>query len=148
VPLVEKAVASSAGGDTLAAELILRWDAEILGGRAGGDDERIAGVAAVVAGQREGARREIDRMNVIAHDFSAEPLRVRLHALHECGAEEAVCITRPVVDFRGGHELAALLHAGDQKRLAVGACRINGRGIAGRAGSQDYEGAVTRSAHV
>ena len=88
--LVEKAVAGGAGRNALAAELIFRRDAQILGGGAGGDDQRIAGVAAVVAVQHERALREIHRMDVIADDFGVETLGVRLHAFHERGAQQAV----------------------------------------------------------
>ena len=107
--LVEEAVAGGAGRDAPAAELILRRDAQILGGGAGRDDQRVAGVVAVVAVQHERALREIDRVDVIVDDFGVEALGVRLHALHQRRAQQAVRVAGPVVDFGGGHELAALL---------------------------------------
>ena len=146
--LVEEAVAGGAGRDALAAELLFRRNAQILGGRAGGDDQRIAGVAAVVARERERALREIHRVDVIVDDLGVEALGVRLHALHQRRAQQAVRVAGPVVDFGGRHELAALLHAGDQQGFAVGARGVDGGGVAGRAGTEDDERAVSRSAHV
>ena len=57
-------------------------------------------------------------------------------------------VAGPVVDFGGGHELTALFDAGDQQGFAVGACSINRSGVAGGAGSEDYEGIMPRCRHV
>jgi hypothetical protein len=43
----------------------------------------------------------------------------------------------PVVDLGGGHQLAALGDAGDQRRGQVGAGGVDGRRVAGRPGTQD-----------
>ena len=51
-------------------------------------------------------------------------------------------VAGPVIHLGGGHELAALLEAGDQHRFEVGARRIDGGGVAGRAGAQDEESGV------
>jgi len=87
-------------------------------------------------------------MNMIVDDFSGETLGVRLHAFHQRGTEQSVRVAGPVVHLRGGHELSALFHTGDQQGFAVGACGIDGGGVTRGAGSQDDERAVTRSAHV
>jgi hypothetical protein len=74
-------------------------------------------------------------VDVIVDDLGAEAFGVRLHAIHECGTEQAMRIARPVVDLGGGHELATLLDAGDQHGFAVRASGIHRRGIAGGAGT-------------
>ena len=51
-------------------------------------------------------------------------------------------VARPVVHLGGGHELAALLQAGDHGRLEVGTRRINGGGVAGGTADQDQRAAV------
>jgi hypothetical protein len=45
-------------------------------------------------------------------------------------------IAGPIIDIRGGHELAALLQAGDQQRMAVGARGVDRRRVTRRAGTQ------------
>jgi hypothetical protein len=46
-------------------------------------------------------------------------------------------ITRPVFDFRGGHQLATLRQTGDQYWIQVGASCVHRRRIAGWTGTQD-----------
>jgi hypothetical protein len=48
-------------------------------------------------------------------------------------------VGRPVVDLGGGHQLAALGHAGDQHRVQVGAGGVDGGGVAGGAGAEDQD---------
>jgi hypothetical protein len=67
---------------------------------------------------------------------------VLLEALHQFGALHAHHVGRPVVDLGGRHQLAALRHAGDQHRLQVGTCRIDGGGVTGGAGTQDDQAVV------
>ena len=57
-------------------------------------------------------------------------------------------VARPVVDFGRRHQLAALLEAGDQHRLAVGACGVDGGAVAGGSGTQDDQPRVAGVAHV
>jgi hypothetical protein len=80
--------------------------------------------------------------------WRVEALGVRLHAFHERRAQQAMGVPGPVVHLRGGHELAALLHARDEQWFAIGARSIDRGGVAGGAGSENDEGAVSRSAHV
>jgi hypothetical protein len=119
---------------------------------AGGDDQRVAGVAAGVARERERALRQVDLVDVVEDDLRVEALGVLQEALHQVGALHAVDVGRPVVDIGGGHQLAALGHAGDQQRLQVGACGIDRGGVAGRAGAEDQHlgmvGAVLMGAVV
>ena len=75
-------------------------------------------------------------------DLGVEALGVLLEARHEIRPLHAVGVGRPVVDFGGGHELAALGEAGDQHGREVGARCVYCGGVAGRAGAQDDEAGV------
>ena len=145
---IEKTVAGGAGRDPAAAEGFLRGQAEIHGARARGDDECIAGVDGRVAGQLEGARLQIDCVDVVEDDLGLEALGVAPHPLHQVRSLNAVGVPRPVVHVRRRHQLAALLQTCDQDRAQVGACGVNGRRVAGWAGSQDQEPAVLGFAHI
>ena len=108
---------------------------------AGGDDQRVAGVVAGVAAQRERPLAEVDRVDVVEDDLGVEALGVLQEALHQVRALHAVDVGRPVVDVGGGHQLAALRDAGDQHRLEVGAGGVDRGGVAGRAGAEDQQAA-------
>ncbi|MCY1524240.1 hypothetical protein D9M68_591670 [compost metagenome] len=134
---VEESVAGGAGGHALAHEGLLGRQPQVAGAGAGGDDQRVAGVGAAVAHQGEGLAGQVDGVDVVEDDLGLEALGVLLHALHQRRAGQAMGVARPVVDFGGGGQLAARLHAGDQQRLEVGAGGVHGRGITGRAGTED-----------
>ena len=140
---VEEAVAGGAAADAAAHERLLRRQAEVLGRGAGGDDQRVAGVGAGVALQRERALRQVDRVDVVEHDLGVEALGVLAgSAASGRGPCTPVDVGRPVVDVGGRHQLAALRDAGDQHRLQVGARGIDGGGVAGRAGAEDQDAGV------
>ena len=139
---IEEAVAGGAAADAAAHEGLLRGQSEVLGRRAGGDDQGVAGVAGRVAAQRERALREIDLVDVVEHDLGVEALGVLEEALHQVGAHDAVDVGRPVVDVGRRHQLAALGDAGDQHRLQVGARGVDRGGVAGRAGAEDEDAGV------
>ena len=78
-------------------------------------------------------------VDVVENDFRAEAFGVGEEARHQFGALHAVGIGRPVVHFRGGHELAALFQTGDDDGVEVGAGGINGGGVTCGAGAEDDE---------
>jgi DNA segregation ATPase FtsK/SpoIIIE-like protein len=86
-------------------------------------------------------------VDLVEHDLGLEALGVREHARHQVRAHQAVRVAGPVVDFGGGHQLAALLQAGDEHRLEVGARGVDGGGVAGGAGAEDEQLAVLGSGH-
>ncbi len=145
--LVEEPVAGGAGGHALAHELLLRLQPQVLGAGAGGDDQRVAGVLAAVTGQAERAPGQVGGVDVVEDHLGVEALRVRLHPRHQVRAHQAVGIAGPVVDLGGGHQLAAHLQAGDDQRLEVGAGGVDGRGPAGRAGTEDDDAGVLVRGH-
>jgi hypothetical protein len=71
-----------------------------------------------------------------------EALGVLQEALHQFGALHAVHVGGPVVDFGGGHQLAALGDAGDEHGLQVGAGGVDGGRVAGGAGTEDQDAGV------
>ena len=141
---VEEAVAGGAGGYAAAGELLLRGQAQVLGRRAGGDDQRIAAVFAAVTDQAEGLFGQLHGVDVVEDHLGVEALGVLLETPHEVGAHHAVGIGGPVVDLGRGHQLAALGEAGDQHRIQVGAGGVDGSGIAGGAGAEDQQAGVFR----
>ncbi len=82
-------------------------------------------------------------MDVIEQDLGLEAFGVCLHAGHQVGTGQAVWIARPVVHLGGGGQLTALLESGDQHRLEIGACCVDGGGVAGWAGAEDQQAGVT-----
>jgi len=135
----EGAVAGGAGGHALAHQLLFRGQPQVAGAGAGGDDQRVAGVFAGIADQLHRLFGEFGGVDVVEDDLGAEAGGMFLKARHQVRALHAVGIGRPVIHISGGHQLAALGHAGDDDRLQVGACGIDGGGIAGRAGTEDEQ---------
>ena len=56
-------------------------------------------------------------MNMIEHDLGIEAFGMLQQALHQLGALNPHRVTGPVFDVGGGHQLTALLDAGDQHRI-------------------------------
>ncbi|MCY1182711.1 hypothetical protein D9M73_232840 [compost metagenome] len=84
---------------------------------------------------------------MVEHHFGLEALGVLLHTLHQRRAGQAVGVARPVVDFGGGGQLAAGLHAGDQQRLEVGTGGIHRGAVTGRAGTENNHSRMTDFRH-
>ncbi|MNZ60980.1 hypothetical protein D3C78_790610 [compost metagenome] len=145
---VEEAVAGGAGGNALAHEGLFRRQAEVTRAGAGGDDQRVAAVGAAVALEDERLAGQVDGVDVVEDDLGLEALGVLLHALHQHRTGQAVRVARPVVDFGGGGELSAGLHAGDQQRPEIGPRRIDRRAVAGGAGAQNDYACVTCFGHL
>ena len=76
-------------------------------------------------------------MNVIKNHLGVETLGMFLETLHQLGALHTHGISRPVIDIGCRHQLTALLKAGDNDRIQIGAGRINRRRITGRAGTEN-----------
>jgi len=140
---VEEAIAGCTGRDALAGEGFFRRQAEVHGRGAGGDDQRVAGVGAGVADQREGLGGELGGMDMVEENFGFKAAGMGFEAGHQFRTLHAVGVGRPVVDFGRRHELASLGHASDQQGLEIGPGGIDGGGVAGRAGTENDQGAVT-----
>ena len=100
-----------------------------------------------IAREANRALRQVRRVDVVVDDLGGKPLGVPAHALHQRRTLQPLDIARPIVDLGGGHQLAALLDAGDQQRRAVGPRGVDRGAVAGGAGAQDDEAAVPGSRH-
>ncbi len=139
---VEKAVAGGAGGHAPSLERFFRGQPEVARRGTGGDDEGVAGVAAGIAREPEGALREVGGADVVAHEARSKARGVRFQARHQVGAEHALRVARPVVHLGSGHQLAAFFQTGKQHGREVGAGGVDGGGVAGGAGAEDEDAGV------
>jgi hypothetical protein len=84
---------------------------------------------------------------MVENDLGFKALGVLFHALHQHRAGQAVDVARPVVDFGGGGQLTARLHAGDQQRLEVGPGSVDRSAVTGRAGTENNHSRMTGIRH-
>ena len=84
---------------------------------------------------------------MVKHHRGFEALHMGLHLLHQLRALQFRVATGPVLDFGGGGELPALLHARDHHWLQVGPRGVDGGGITRGAGAQNDQGVVLDVAH-
>nr|GEU28440.1 hypothetical protein [Tanacetum cinerariifolium] len=133
---IEETIARGAGGHAAAHEFLLGRQAQVLGRRAGGNDQGVARVLVAVAQQADRFFGQEGRVDVVEHDLGLEAFGVLQQALHQVRALHAHRVAGPVFHVGGGHQLAALLHARDQHRVQVGAGSVNGGAVAGRAGAE------------
>ena len=101
------------------------------GGRAGGDDHRLArGTRRSPTHTPNGCRGEVDPVDVGGDELGAEALGLLAELHHQLGAEDAVGEAGVVLDVGGEHELAAGADALDHDGLQVGAAGVDGGGQA------------------
>jgi hypothetical protein len=144
---VEETVAGRTGGYTAALESFLGVEPQVSGRGTGGNDECVAGVDGSITGEAKGPRVEIRLPDGVEYHLGLEALGVLAHALHELRALQTTDVTRPVVHIRGGRHLSTHLEAGNQHRAQVGTSRIDGRRVAGGAGSENQQSAVFDIGH-
>ena len=142
---VEKTIAGGASRHAFAHEFFFGGQAEIHCRGAGGDNQRVAGVGGVITDQRDRCLFKFGGVDLIEYDLGFKALGVLQKAFHQLRALHAVDVGRPVIDFGGGHQLAALGHAGNQHRVQVGASSVDGGGVAGGTGAENQQAAVARS---
>ena len=128
--------------------MLFRVQTQVLGGGAGGDDQGIAAVFAGIAAEAKGLLLQNHRVDMVEDDLGTEALGMTLHTFHQFGALYPFSVAGPVVYVGGGRELATLLDTGDQHRIEIGACGIDGGGISGGTRTQDQQAAVFDIAHV
>ena len=103
LPLIEKAVASRARRHAASRKLLFAGQPQIFGRSTRGDNQRITGIFAHVAFERERAVLQIGRVDLVEHDFRAETFGVFQEMFHQFRALNAVGESRVVVHFGGGH---------------------------------------------
>ena len=129
---VEKSVAGGAARHALAHEFFFRRQTQLHGRCTGGDNQRVTGIGAVVADQCDRRLLQFGGVYLVEHDLGIESLGMLQKALHQFGPLHTIDIGRPVIDLGGGHQLAALCHAGNQHGFEIGSgsvdcCRIASR---------------------
>ena len=110
-------------------------------------DHRVGGVGrAAVANRREGAVREIQRLDVIRHDLGSDSAGVFFHLDHQfraLGFDDA----RPVFHFGCDGQLPARLDALHQQGFQHRAAGIDRSGVTGRAGADNQDAGVAGIGH-
>ena len=135
---VKEAVASGAGGNTLALIGGFRGKPQIHGRSAGGGDQRVAGPNVTEVGcELEWTAGEVNILHEVVDHLGAEAFSLLLHLFHQVRSLNAFSSARPIVNFGRGHELAARFHAGNDDRFKVGACGIYRGGPASRTGTEN-----------
>ena len=142
----ERGVAGRAVRDAAALEPQLRLEPELPGARAGGDDDGVGSVLVVPDADAERPLGEVDPRDVVGQELGAEPLGLAAEVLHHHRPHDAVGIAGVVLDVGGDHQLAAPVEALDHERVEVRPRRVQRRGVARRAASDDDH--VAYVAHV
>lgn len=131
----------------MSGELFLAKYAEFTNQSAGGDDHSAGLVyVALVAGDGFHFTVEVDSSHVVPYEFSTELFGLPLHGIHEVWTHNAIREAGEVFDFRGIDQLTAGSYGtGNHQRFVSGAAEVDGRGIAGGAGSNNDN--VTQITH-
>ena len=145
LPAKERTVTHRAGADALVLELLFRVEANVVGARAGRDDERLREVQDVLVFTHpdlERARGEIDLLHVRRDQLDALVLGLGAEVRHQVLPGNALGEAGKVLDLGREHQLPAgdqpaRVEALDAQRLQVRARRVDRRGQAGRAGADD-----------
>ena len=135
----EGGVADGAVRDAATLEGDLRLEPELPRVRPRGDDHRLGEVLLVADVDAEGALREVDAGDVVGQELGAEALRLSPEVLHHLGTEDAVRVTRVVLDVARDHQLPAPAEAFDDERPEIGAGAVERSRIArGPAADDDH----------
>ena len=103
---------------------------------------RVGGVLVVLGPQPERRCAEIDLGDVDEVQHRAEALGLQAEVLHQFGPHDPLREAGVVLDLGRQHQLAAVQVPGEDDRREVGAGGVDGGGQAGRAGTDDCDGAV------
>jgi hypothetical protein len=80
---------------------------------------------------------EVDASDVVGDELGAESLGLATEVGHHRRPDDAVGVPRVVLHVARDHQLAAPVEALDDEGVQVGAGRVEGRGVAGRAAADD-----------
>src|SRR5712692_1279683 len=133
----EETVADGTVGDTLPHQPHLGVELQPLrvGPRGDQDRECLDGLA--WGGHLEWVTLEVDLHDVVLHQLCADPLRLRLHTLHQLRSKNRFHKSRKVLDVARYHELSTVLRPHEEERLHVGSRTIDGGGEPGGAGTDN-----------
>src|SRR4051812_13996823 len=133
----EEAVTGGTGGHAAAEQALLVVQPEVAVLRAGGHDHRVRPVHLVADLDDLRGGGEVDLGDVTGDELGAEALGLRAHVVHELRALDALGEPGEVLDLGGRHQRATELRALEHQGVQVGARRIGGCGVPGRAGPDD-----------
>ena len=126
----------------MAPEAIFTRQAQAVGARAGGDDDRLRLDRFAFRLNPVGTLAQVDHVSVGFDQMSAPALCLSLHQIHQIGSKDPIGKAGEIFNMRGGHQLTArdpaALKSRDQDRIEVGSCRVNSCRIPSRPGSDDH----------
>src|SRR5690606_12102031 len=130
---VEETVTGGAGTDATAHKCLLGRQSQILGGSTGSNDQRITGVLTAITLEVEGALLQIDLVDMVENDLGVKTLGVTAHTVHQLRTLHTIHICRPVINFGGGGQLAALNQSCNHNGIKIGTCCVYSSSVSGRA---------------
>ena len=145
---IEKAVTGCACRNAAPLVGFLRFETQVHCGCSGGNNQSIAGVAAVVPIEAKRVLRDVGLVDVVVNYFSIEALRMAQHAIHELWPLQAFNVTRPVIHIGCRHQLATLFDPGDDDRIKIGTGRVHGSCVSGWSRAQNQNPAMFWITHV
>lgn len=147
VVLEEGRVARGAEGDAAAGELALVFAADGAGEGAGGDDDGLCLVLALVADDLLDLTAEVNALDDIAAALGTELRRLLAHARDQTAAALALdALAGIVLDLVGLGDLAAVLSLFDDQGAQTGAAGVQSGRKTGRAGAENNN--IINLAHV
>ena len=105
--------------------------------RARRDDHSVSLECVEVCLQGEGARREVDLVDLLKANLCPEALGLRAELIHHLRAHDPLWISGVVLYIRRDRELTTGLEPLKEERLQVGACGVDGCGVTGGARADD-----------
>src|SRR2546430_5172788 len=135
--LEKEPVTGGTRADAAALEAFLVRQSEVLGIRAGRDNHGAALMHSVGSPDLQRTLREIHLQYVVVDELRLEAFGLFPPELHELGALDALWEAGIILDVRRDHELSPRDGASDDERLQVRPGRIDRRGQAGGAGTDD-----------
>src|SRR5450755_940012 len=133
----EEAIAGCAGCDAATLQPLLIGQTQPFRARARRDNNGLGLVRAGIGPDREWALAEIDRGNILRHQFRPKTARLLLKLVHHLWSQNALFEAWIVLHLARLHQLAAQLVALKHQDREVGACRVDRRGIARWSGADD-----------
>ena len=142
----EEPVAGRAGRDAEALERLFARKTKVFGLRSGRQNDRLRRErASAVAANDERPLSKLEPDHVLALDARADVFGLRPHLLHEPRPLDRLGETGIILHVGRGHQLAALLEAGQHQRFQESARGIDRRRVGGWPGADDDKTLVLTS---
>ena len=135
--LEEEAIARRTGGYATAQHLLLAGNVQVARGGAGSQDHRTGLILLAIGPHLLDLAGQVDLLHVLLTQVSAETLGLGAHLFHQIRAHDALLESGKVLHLGGLHQQSAVLHALENHRVQLGACRVYSSGVTRRAGTDD-----------